>query len=183
MTVHPRVGGEHTFNKYYLSTIFGSSPRGRGTQWVAGDVLYLNRFIPAWAGHTQPKETRPPGQPVHPRVGGEHQGRQDNGGTRTGSSPRGRGTLRVAAPRTPEKRFIPAWAGNTYYWCRCLSYSPVHPRVGGEHLTETSRTIERVGSSPRGRGTPSKTLSANQRFRFIPAWAGNTIFATFETHP
>ena len=51
---------------------------------------------------------------------------------------------------------------------------PVHPRVGGEHASSPLYMAGAFGSSPRGRGTRSQTRRDNRRWRFIPAWAGNT---------
>ena len=77
ITVHPRVRGEHAATRLRKSSGAGSSPRTRGTRYIAVDASGL--FT------------------VHPRVRGEHGvGRQglDGGG---GSSPRTRGTL-IGAP-------------------------------------------------------------------------------------
>ena len=70
------------------------------------------RVIPAWAGNRGI-----PGQyqrefPGHPRVGGEQANRSTILNATTGSSPRGRGTARLARQRRAGHRVIPAWAGN-----------------------------------------------------------------------
>ena len=91
-----------------------------------------------------------------------------------GSSPRGRGTRDVHGYEATQRRFIPAWAGNTF-GCRTRAPSrAVHPRVGGEHQTCEQSKFQRIGSSPRGRGTPSQKTMKLMHTRFIPAWAGNT---------
>ena len=53
----------------------------------------------------------------------------------------------------------------------------VHPRAGGEHICDSSRTHSSGGSSPRGRGTPVTMDDAPKATRFIPARAGNTCRA------
>ena len=111
--VHPRVGGEHFLPLPPHEPHGGSSPRGRGTPVLDLAGFVQVRFIPAWAGNTQPACARSRARPVHPRVGGEHIA---GGGLRLrfcGSSPRGRGTLIERAAALGAKRFIPAWAGNT----------------------------------------------------------------------
>ena len=116
--------------------------------------LQANLVIPACAGNT--KETYPARRrfPVHPRVCGEHVTKANACIVEPGSSPRVRGTLRLAdsplhtggsSPRvrgTPastrarcaSSRFIPACAGNTPTTPVTTTIHTVHPRVCGEHL-------------------------------------------------
>ena len=112
-TVHPRVGGEHTYEESVDLTNAGSSPRGRGTPQSGGEHWRRQRFIPAWAGNTYRTVPLVWLVPVHPRVGGEHLFALIIFLCSDGSSPRGRGTRywRVHCPVSV--RFIPAWAGNT----------------------------------------------------------------------
>ena len=49
-----------------------------------------------------------------------------------------------------------------------------HPRVGGEHILTVLGVRLHNGSSPRGRGTLAERYAAMDRYRVIPAWAGNT---------
>ena len=51
----------------------------------------------------------------------------------------------------------------------------VHPRVGGEHDTDEITITISAGSSPRGRGTLFRPKHVVVVYRFIPAWAGNTL--------
>ena len=85
-------------------------------------------------------------------------------------------------------RFIPAWAGNTPGVSAAWPAATVHPRVGGEHFEEIAPILGITGSSPRGRGTPTKPRQAQPVRRFIPAWAGNTkaepwIRCKYSVHP
>jgi len=166
-SVHPRVGGEHHFFCGAGGGITGSSPRGRGTH---GDADRLDLRL------------------VHPRVGGEHCTRGCWPICEHGSSPRGRGTHLPADGHRAHVRFIPAWAGNTAAPPAVQIPPAVHPRVGGEHLQWRSAHWPADGSSPRGRGTHGGTAYAAWSFRFIPAWAGNTLrplapAATRAVHP
>ena len=76
------------------------------------DIL-LVRIIPALAGNT----VAPDGMAItatdHPRAGGEHDPRTEYGMTIDGSSPRWRGTPSPATEIHPDRRIIPALAGNT----------------------------------------------------------------------
>ena len=51
---------------------------------------------------------------------------------------------------------------------------PVHPRERGEHVGRNDRHDQRLGSSPRARGTRPEETGQGPAFRFIPASAGNT---------
>ena len=152
----------------------GSSPRGRGTHIPQADRHRHQRFIPAWAGNTYRFRSVSSGPPVHPRVGGEHDEIQRLRIRLVGSSPRGRGTRLAGLLVYPVCRFIPAWAGNTRMLPGSVIGVPVHPRVGGEHISQPSQRIDFIGSSPRGRGTLNDVRKAKSDQRFIPAWAGNT---------
>ena len=90
-----------------------------------------------------------------------------------GSSPRGRGTQRLAQRQRFGTRFIPAWAGNAPGRPSGRSGRSVHPRVGGERKTIRNYSKSNNGSSPRGRGTHGFLRIVLGRRRFIPAWAGN----------
>ena len=94
---------------------------------------------------------------------------------RPDSSPRGRGTLGGARDRIRDPRFIPAQAGNATPATASTGPRPVHPRAGGERVLEVRSHLAELGSSPRGRGTPSYSTLVPRRARFIPARAGNAI--------
>ena len=70
--LHPRVGGEHPLFSSRIVIVFGSSPRGRGTQTTGPGGERQIRFIPAWAGNTNEFRKIALPKAVHPRVGGEH---------------------------------------------------------------------------------------------------------------
>ena len=71
-SVHPRACGEHTCSVFQASHADGSSPRLRGTQRAAVNLLQRDRFIPAPAGNTPPALSRRSRLAVHPRACGEH---------------------------------------------------------------------------------------------------------------
>ena len=64
--------------------------------------------------------------------------------------------------------------------CRATT---VHPRAGGEHRRLDLRPQRRIGSSPRGRGTPEDQAIGDADRRFIPARAGNTRAASSRSFP
>ena len=71
MSVHPRVGGEQAFEPGSRLLPAGSSPRGRGTAYLAFNQVGIGRFIPAWAGNSTRLIDYRARRAVHPRVGGE----------------------------------------------------------------------------------------------------------------
>ena len=173
--VHPRAGGEHLPTIIREVNETGSSPRGRGTQPRRTPRPPHQRFIPARAGNTHPRQNRIRQDPVHPRAGGEHTPRTTPASATPGSSPRGRGTHARPAPAQPVWRFIPARAGNTSWPVLSIGFHPVHPRAGGEHGRPSFRRMVSFGSSPRGRGTRRGRTGRRRHPRFIPARAGNTL--------
>ena len=168
------MGGEHPGNATSDDPGLGSSPRGRGTHGRYHDQCTRKRFIPAWAGNTSFLLQASAHCAVHPRVGGEHADRAYRREKKEGSSPRGRGTLKLTVRVSVMKRFIPAWAGNTGNDTHLCPEKTVHPRVGGEHMHTPCYLYPPVGSSPRGRGTHTSRIGKHFACRFIPAWAGNT---------
>ena len=133
-----------------------------------------SRFIPACAGNTAPEFCGAARLAVHPRVCGEHTVRTHPMLTTNGSSPRVRGTPFYALANCLLSRFIPACAGNTAPPAHPVPQLPVHPRVCGEHSSNSPTSDTKVGSSPRVRGTRPSVKLAAFIARFIPACAGNT---------
>ena len=153
-TVHPRWRGEH---------VTPAAKKSRFT-W----------FIPAGAGNTRLLTAGRWCTSVHPRWRGEHARSTWPTRRTTGSSPLARGTPGRGRERHPERRFIPAGAGNTAWRRMGMLSCPVHPRWRGEHAGAGRRGARGGGSSPLARGTPGLHLRAVGEGRFIPAGAGNT---------
>ncbi len=177
--VHPRMGGEQCFHIIAPRCQCGSSPHGRGTVWCVHTPIRHERFIPAWAGNSISLAACEKLVAVHPRMGGEQEAHQVQNFDFFGSSPHGRGTVEDANNHWIDARFIPAWAGNRRSIRHESSGAPVHPRMGGEQACATDAVAFRLGSSPHGRGTGKIAAMALFLFRFIPAWAGNRLPATY----
>ncbi len=91
-----------------------------------------------------------------------------------GSSPHARGTLLTRSLGKPEKRIIPACAGNTQSDVFARPRDSDHPRMRGEHALCGTPAITSDGSSPHARGTPRGCRFDPDPIRIIPACAGNT---------
>jgi hypothetical protein len=171
--VHPRVGGEQLSSSSLSYACSGSSPRGRGTGHEKRRDVAVSRFIPAWAGNRLLCGGQAVPVSVHPRVGGEQNLVERVVKVVYGSSPRGRGTGQRQQRLDHQRRFIPAWAGNSGSRAALPCAAAVHPRVGGEQEAAIVGLILVGGSSPRGRGTGHGHHRRPDAPRFIPAWAGN----------
>ena len=132
----------------------GSSPRVRGTVRNANSLRCAFRFIPAGAGNRAVQRARRQPRSVHPRGCGEQETDCLHVVHGAGSSPRVRGTARLAGAARDDPRFIPAGAG--------------------EQGSATGATTAPVGSSPRVRGTGDRLPPCGPWRRFIPAGAGNS---------
>ena len=151
---HPRVCGEHA-----ARSMCRLPPLG---------------IIPACAGNTQQESTSKRKSRDHPRVCGEHLVFWYRATTKSGSSPRVRGTppCRAACRRAPG--IIPACAGNTSAASRRCRPRRDHPRVCGEHMVNGALKYKGEGSSPRVRGTRIRHVIEPAVPGIIPACAGNT---------
>ncbi len=57
-SVHPHMGGEHSFRRSRPASLTGSSPHGWGTLLVTQSMVSKWRFIPTWVGNTFRSEAR-----------------------------------------------------------------------------------------------------------------------------
>ena len=96
---------------------------------------------------------RPTRSPVHPRIRGERSSPNPCTTRNSGSSPHTRGTLPVDGTVHPDKRFIPAYAGNALYRETIWKKGTVHPRIRGERINRHAQATGNAGSSPHTRGT------------------------------
>ena len=176
---HPRVCGEHRTGSNIALPIPGSSPRMRGTLPPSVRQIVPAGIIPAYAGNTSTKRSTDRSCRDHPRVCGEHATIVPTASTPAGSSPRMRGTHRPRKQGHVQPGIIPAYAGNTGWPYVLMKAGRDHPRVCGEHAWIDSGYDNRVGSSPRMRGTRLIVVYAALPYGIIPAYAGNTNFPTF----
>ena len=151
--VHPRACGERTLLPLIRPTVYGSSPRLRGTRSLCMVALPAQRFIPAPAGNAGRLPHHLCRSPVHPRACGERPTHRQQHPAGNGSSPRLRGTLVDVDQDARDLRFIPAPAGNAFAERRTACEMSVHPRACGERFWMSGISLSTTGSSPRLRGT------------------------------
>ena len=174
LLVHPRVHGELLTNTWEKLEPYGSSPRTRGTPYVAADGVDVSRFIPAYTGNSPGSPTACRPGSVHPRVHGELLAPDCCRHRAAGSSPRTRGTRDWGMCIHMLLRFIPAYTGNSPAGVTSVCATSVHPRVHGELVNVNVAIVAVNGSSPRTRGTLKELRRISDSPRFIPAYTGNS---------
>ncbi len=157
-----------------MSRTVGSAPRARGTREHQSRGRGVRRFSPACAGNTSSGSSSSSGEPVQPRVRGEHARNVTIEFQAGGSAPRARGTPLAAVAGAGADRFSPACAGNTPATTCRPRRSSVQPRVRGEHTGYDLPAKAVVGSAQRARGTLRNAGERRHLRRFSPACAGNT---------
>ena len=118
------------------------------------------------------------GNQAHPRAGGENCETLIVSQSPHGSSPRGRGKRRGDGVSVAAAGLIPARAGKTRRRSRTIDGRKAHPRAGGENPARAGRRHHWWGSSPRGRGKPSRHTNLGVCLGLIPARAGKTSSST-----
>ena len=96
-----------------------------------------------------------------------------------GSPPPTRGTLLLTGIDTCLTGITPAYAGNTLtHWHK---NTPIwdHPRLRGEHLSNSWANLTNMGSPPPTRGTLLDKVNEQRQLRITPAYAGNTIVGNY----
>ena len=111
-SVHPRMCGERVELADTEPVKVGSSPHVRGTPLAANRQAGSIRFIPACAGNARWRHSLASRPSVHPRMRGERAAPCPCRSSRAGSSPHARGTHGRVLVSDPQRRFIPACAGN-----------------------------------------------------------------------
>ncbi len=172
---HPRVRGEHRRGPDRASGQPGSPPRTRGALRQRYAVVDAGRITPAYAGSTRARRVRPPLNPDHPRVRGEHDPFRLSAEQINGSPPRTRGAPWVSWVRAHDRRITPAYAGSTSPRSMTVEHPSDHPRVRGEHRLMSVIGVSSVGSPPRTRGARRQLWRPHGEHRITPAYAGSTL--------
>ena len=166
--------GEHACLVCFVAGLWGSSPHARGTLSYSRFHSLCTGIIPACAGNTYDTLAQSSSARDHPRMRGEHCIMPNVIGSRMGSSPHARGTLRLTVVWPGETGIIPACAGNTISGRITSGKCGDHPRMRGEHVLALGELSNAQGSSPHARGTPDSIVSTEKLDGIIPACAGNT---------
>ena len=109
----PAYAGNSEHEEHINTKSRGSSPLTRGTPVDELVATRDNRFIPAYAGNSLSTQSRKSSESVHPRLRGELLQTAILCNLNHGSSPLTRGTPHQTNPHCLQRRFIPAYAGNS----------------------------------------------------------------------
>ena len=134
-------------------------------------------IIPAHAGLTAYSISFAHCARDHSRVCGAHSASMAQRTTRSGSSPRMRGSLHEARRNRLTSGIIPAYAGLTRPLVGAPNGRRDHPRACGAHSSFPSRQSDCQGSSPRMRGSLLLRAALDEEAGIIPAHAGLTCGA------
>ena len=137
--------------------------------------LQPHRSIPACAGEpTAPAAPAAP-SPVYPRVCGGTVIEPSGLSTEPGLSPRVRGNRYGRRNGERDRGSIPACAGEPTEQKANKTLQKVYPRVCGGTPASVASKAKATGLSPRVRGNHVGTFETVNRFRSIPACAGEPI--------
>ena len=173
--VHPHAGGEQAAHYNESFSVSGSSPRGWGTGRGRQIAIVYPRFIPTRVGNRFLIRFFRANLAVHPHAGGEQIIGHNVTFDKSGSSPRGWGTVQTCYHRFDLRRFIPTRVGNSTSNAPASLTNSVHPHAGGEQHLKRARQLDKFGSSPRGWGTVFCPAGGRAKLRFIPTRVGNRM--------
>ena len=169
---HPRgCGGAMNSPPLFIS-VWGSSPRVRGSRKASQAPCSKAGIIPAGAGEPRKRTRRDDPTWDHPRGCGGADSPTRRSFSVLGSSPRVRGSHGAAWEARQDVGIIPAGAGEPNPILERHIAIRDHPRGCGGAMKKAQSIWMQQGSSPRVRGSRSD-VSAHHAFRgIIPAGAG-----------
>ena len=178
---HPRSCGEHQRDALEEHRSEGSSPLVRGAQCGHTWTCRQHRIIPARAGSTAVAIVLQHCDEDHPRSCGEHHDNTSPNLQPRGSSPLVRGARSEQAKETRHVGIIPARAGSTMARSEAARRWWDHPRSCGEHWMGRTDEERAEGSSPLVRGALIQRIGWLCRAGIIPARAGSTCAAQWNS--
>ena len=171
---HPRSRGENAQQPPPVLCGGGSSPLTRGKRRVPRRVFLREGLIPAHAGKTRCKSSKPTSATAHPRSRGENTCWPSTRSISRGSSPLTRGKRKHRRQSRRARRLIPAHAGKTSAMTLDAVHWWAHPRSRGENRAAFHRFAWWFGSSPLTRGKHHHDHPDRPPRGLIPAHAGKT---------
>ena len=176
---HPRVCGENLAGDLADAEAQGSPPRVRGKRAGQRCERVQERLTPACAGKTAAMRLAFSATGAHPRVCGENQEVAVCAFGAAGSPPRVRGKPQILSGSVRVRGLTPACAGKTRAGARTRASVRAHPRVCGENLRSENPLRTTMGSPPRVRGKPIRSLHIPSLIGLTPACAGKTFLPGF----
>ena len=110
----------------------------------------------------------------HPRLRGDHSGKQQDYGEALGSPPLAQGPLGLGCDQPVGDGITPAYAGTTDWGVRLRRSFTDHPRLRGDHSGPHRGQRGQLGSPPLTRGPLIFYFHVLQYVGITPAYAGTT---------
>ena len=173
---HPRMCGEHRWQRRWCRWQAGSSPHVRGARVGPACAVSVAGIIPACAGSTGPRGTPQRHHGDHPRMCGEHPKGLPFLSMSSGSSPHVRGAPAHHERQGQGSGIIPACAGSTAVRSTRRSTSGDHPRMCGEHGLPVAQGTGVDGIIPACAGSTRLASTNRSRWRDHPRMCGEHAF-------
>ena len=138
-------------------------------------LVYQDRFIPTYVGHTGSIVCSLVWDSVHPHLRGAYTGVTLAPLTTFGSSPPTWGIQNGSDLNGPTPRFIPTYVGHTSQSRVNIAAYPVHPHIRGAYRPAPGAVTQICGSSPHTWGIQNLTKTFRDTLRFIPTYVGHTL--------
>ena len=172
---HPRMRGEHDKLQERLARFLGSPPHARGALSIVSGFGVPRGITPACAGSTDSGEDSATSGRDHPRMRGEHIDSVALIDVPVGSPPHARGARTDREYDVALNGITPACAGSTEQAKAAETAARDHPRMRGEHLSQSLLGCLDLGSPPHARGAQNELLGDRDLTRITPACAGSTF--------
>ena len=173
--VYPRLRGGSLLAAGATSIARGLSPPTRGIRVQPCRRDVVSRSIPAYAG--DPRRNERPTKPrwVYPRLRGGSGGKAAAWLIERGLSPPTRGIQLRRRHCQPNRRSIPAYAGDPFFIRLLNRIFAVYPRLRGGSSPAALHIAHTGGLSPPTRGIRRLAMATGAIPGSIPAYAGDPI--------
>ncbi len=168
----PRARGGHPGLTRSDYSYTGSSPRSRGSSFLAGCISRRPGVVPALAGVILFLTMLPDVAERRPRARGGHPSGRLASHCMDESSPRSRGSSPFLPACAYSRRVVPALAGVIPSRGSCSPPPVRRPRARGGHPATVCAPSAKTASSPRSRGSSVGQHRGSERRTVVPALAG-----------
>ncbi len=171
---HPRMRGDHRVGDPMNQDTAGPPPHARGPLGELRAIGRTRGTTPACAGTTRAAPAPSCNGRDHPRMRGDHTARAMATTRSLGPPPHARGPHRTGDGDHPLLGTTPACAGTTNEPPATARPARDHPRMRGDHPSQTVSWLGSSGPPPHARGPRRALAQLQDRAGTTPACAGTT---------